>query len=230
VQALVDAALAAHVAQADPHPTYLNVARGDARYLPVTYTPPPTDLSNYYTKAQADAAFLTQAEGDALFLTQVEGDARYALIGSTPDLSNYYTKVQTDARYEPIDTMYTKVESDARYQPVGAYLTQTTGDARYLQLTGGAVSGALSVQAKAVALSPNANQTLQWLANGFFSDAPTKAQYDALVARVASLEAQMGAGANGHYHAMSTWRQVGKPILPATVLETAPETEEAVSA
>ena len=84
VQALVDAAVAAHVAQADPHPTYLNVARADARYLPITYSPPPTDLSNYYTKAQADTAFLTQAEGDLLYqpigtggISQADADLRY---------------------------------------------------------------------------------------------------------------------------------------------------------
>ena len=221
VQALVDAAVAAHVAQTDPHPTYLNVARGDSRYLPITYSPPPTDLSNYYTKAQADAAFLTQAEGDALFLTQAEGDLRYALIGSQPDLSNYWTKAQSDARYEPFDSAYTKGESDARYQPVGAYLTQTSGDARYLQLTGGALSGALTVQAKAVALDPLAGNTLAWNAAGFYSNAPTKAQYDALVARVAALEGQMGSGASGHYHPMGTWQQTAKAVIPVTVLEEA---------
>jgi hypothetical protein len=84
------------------------------------------------------------------------------------------------------------------------------------------VAVALTVAAKAVALSPNANQSLQWLANGFFSDAPTKATYDALVARVTALEGQMGAGTNGHYHAMGTWRQTAKATLPATVLEEAP--------
>jgi hypothetical protein len=84
------------------------------------------------------------------------------------------------------------------------------------------VAVALTVAAKAVALSPNANQSLQWLANGFYSDAPTKAQYDALVARVAVLEGQMSAGTTGHYHAMGSWRQTAKATLPAMVLEEAP--------
>lgn len=47
------------------------------------------DLSNYYTKAEADAAFLTQAEADVLYLTP----AQAAL--------TYLTKAQTDTYYEP---------------------------------------------------------------------------------------------------------------------------------
>ena len=80
----------------------------------------------------------------------------------------------------------------------------------------------LVVASKAVALDPLAGNTLAWNAAGFYSSSPTKAQYDALVVRVAALEAQMGAGANGHYHTMGTWRQTNKATLPATVLEEAP--------
>jgi hypothetical protein len=84
------------------------------------------------------------------------------------------------------------------------------------------VAVALTVAAKAVALSATAGNTLAWNADGFWSDAPTKAQYDALVARVAALEGQMGAGANGHYHLMGSWRQTAKATLPATTLEEVP--------
>lgn len=90
----------------------------------------------------------------SILLTQDEGDLRYLPISYTPppvDLSVYYTKTQSDARYEPIDTMYTKGESDAKYallahnhdaaySPV-AHLHDTS----YLKLSGGELTGALSV-------------------------------------------------------------------------------------
>jgi hypothetical protein len=189
VQAMIDGAIAALKAEPNPFPVYLTQSEADLLYLPVGYTPPPTDLSDYYTKAQSDA--------------------RYALLGAS----------------------YTKVESDARYQPVGAYLTAVTGDARYLQLTGGAVSGVLTVQGRAVGLSAVGGNTLTWTSAGLYSDSPSKAAIDALTARVATLEAQvaalqgqMGAGATGHYHPMGTWRQTAKAVIPVT------QAQEAVTA
>ena len=274
VQALVDAALAAHVAQADPHQTYLNVARGDARYLPITYSPPPADLSNYYTKAQADAAFLTQDEGDALFLTQDEGDLRYLPVTYVPPPSGI-TQADADLRYVNVagdtmtgDLLLQKLTPKVAFRNAGdtqdaLWLTNSglyggsgaapgydVQFARYgpsewlvggtLRPGGGYNLGAssirwaklwaqnadvltdLTVASKAVALDPLAGNTLAWNTAGFYSNAPTKAQYDALLARVAALEGQMGAGANGHYHAMGSWRQTAKATLPATVLEEAP--------
>jgi len=73
----------------------------------------------------------TQAFNDARYTTQAQNDLRY------------YTKTQSDANYYNktfIDTTYyTRIQSDARYY------TQAQTDARYLQLTGGALSGELTV-------------------------------------------------------------------------------------
>lgn len=49
----------------NPYPGYLTPAEGDAAYLPIGYTPPPVDLSGYYTKAQADPKFVDVA-GDTM--------------------------------------------------------------------------------------------------------------------------------------------------------------------
>jgi hypothetical protein len=73
----------------------------------------------------------TQAFNDNRYTTQAQNDARY------------YTKAQSDANYYSrlyIDTSYyTRAQSDARYY------TQAQSDGRYLQLTGGALSGELTV-------------------------------------------------------------------------------------
>jgi len=61
---------------------------GDLRYLPISYTPPPTDLSNYWTKAQADGRYepidtmYTKGESDARYYTQAQSDARFQPVGS----------------------------------------------------------------------------------------------------------------------------------------------------
>lgn len=49
----------------DPASPYLTQDEGDARYLPIGYTPPPVDLSSYYTKPQANSQFVDVA-GDTM--------------------------------------------------------------------------------------------------------------------------------------------------------------------
>lgn len=228
VDTAVTAAINAHLAAGDPHPAYLTQTEGDARYYPLT-------------AAQGADPF-------PQYLTQAEGDARYPLANATDPYPVYYNQTRGDARYlqaaTAASTYLTQANATSTYVPLtgGSVMTgalgPTTTNTRDLgtsalrwrkdYLVDGDYSGsvviatALTVATKNVALSPNANQTLQWLANGFYSDSPTKAQYDALVARVALLEGQMGAGANGHYHLMGTWRQTLKATIPATVLEEAP--------
>jgi len=51
-------ALTAHEASDDPHDQYLTQPEGDLLYLPLSYVPPVTDLSNYYTKPESDARYL----------------------------------------------------------------------------------------------------------------------------------------------------------------------------
>ena len=63
----------------------------------------------------------------------------YEVGSSAPAPINGYTKAESDARYEPIDTMYTKVESDARY------LQSSVAGTTYLPLTGGTVTGEVTV-------------------------------------------------------------------------------------
>ena len=210
----------------------------------------------FLTQAEADALFLTQAEADGLFLTPAEGNAAYQPVGSyAPAAHNhdaaYVNTSGGDTLAGPLTVSsggvaVTGASTFSVAPTVGgsALLTQSAGDARYLQpataaaayveLGGDTMTGALTapgvtIAGKAVALSPNAGQTLQWLANGFYSDSPTKATVDGLTARVATLEAQvatlqgqMGAGASGHYHTMGTWRQTNKATVPVTILEEAP--------
>jgi len=52
--------------------------------------------------------------------------------------------------------------------------------------------------------SPDANNTAEIRANGIYSSAPTKAQYDALLARVAALETSVAA-LKTHVHELGTF-------------------------
>ena len=229
----LNAAIATHAGLADPHPVYMTSAEVATAITAHEALANPHPI--YLTQAEADAlyqaigAYLTQTTGDARYLQITAAATTYVPLAGGSVLTGLLGPTTTNTRDLGTTTLRWRkawaVDVDTTNTPtVGgtALPTFTTADARYLQLTGGAVSGALSVQAKAVALSPNANQTLQWLANGFFSDAPTKAQYDALVARVVVLEGQMSAGTTGHYHLLNTWRQTAKATLPSTVLEEAP--------
>lgn len=192
-----------HLSAPDPHPAY---ATGP-------------EVEALVDQALVDHA--SEPDPHPVYLTQAEGDVRYLPVTYTPPPVDAYTKGESDARYplktapDPYPQYLTQGEADLRYQVIGAYLTQATGDARYLQLTGGAVSGALSVQGRPVGLSAVAGNTLLWNSGGVYSDAPTRAQYDALVARVAALEGKT-VNIENHYHPMGTWRQTSKMVVPAS--------------
>ena len=233
-----DTDLATHAAAADPHPVYLTAAEGNAAYSGISHN--------------HDAAYVNTSGGDSMAGPLTVSSGGVAVTGAstfsvapTVGGSALLTQTAGDARYlQPATAASTYVPLAGGSVLTGS-LGPTTNNAvdlgttalRWrkgwavdLDLSGSAVvATALTVASKAVALSPNAGQTLQWLANGFYSDSPTKATVDALTARVATLEAQvatlqaqMGAGANGHYHNMGTWRQTQKATLPSTVLEEAP--------
>ena len=98
---------------------------GDQRYLPITYSPPPVDLSLYYTKVQSDARYepidtmYTKAESDAKYLTQVLADARYSLTSHNHDTSYSLLTHNHDAAYSPTahnhDAAYFNVAGDTIY-------------------------------------------------------------------------------------------------------------------
>jgi len=248
VQAMIDASLANYYTKVQADTAFLTQAEGDLLYLPIGYAPPPPDLSGYYTKAQTDARYLQLTGGALSGALAINSGASVALT-LTPNAgvqhlssgAQYFRIVGVGVERMALGSdVYVQPNAGGMFSPYNDNAANLGGPSNrwsgfYAMV--GTLSTSLTVASKAVALSLNANQTLQWLANGFFSDAPTKATYDALVARVVTLEAQvasligqMGPGANGHYHLMGTWRQTLKPTLPATVLETQETPEEAVNA
>ena len=77
------------------------------------------DLSNYYTKAQADSAIKVATD---------------EVSNVSETLINYYTKTQSDNRYPLKTDNYTKTESDGRYaskSDLGSYSTTLVADGRY---------------------------------------------------------------------------------------------------
>jgi hypothetical protein len=73
----ISQSVADHEAELDPHQQYLTQDDGDLRYKPLGYQP---DLSGYYTKGEAEAAFLDQGEGDLRYeqLTKKGASGGYA--------------------------------------------------------------------------------------------------------------------------------------------------------
>ena len=71
-----DGNLAAHVAAADPHPTYLNSAEGDAKIAAHEALPDPHPA--YATDADL-TAHVSAADPHPIYLTSAEGDTRVAL-------------------------------------------------------------------------------------------------------------------------------------------------------
>lgn len=75
------------------------------------------DLTNYYTKAQADSVIKVA--------TDKVSNVSEALI-------NYYTKTQSDSRYPLKTDNYTKTESDGKYALKTDYYTKGQSDGKYL--------------------------------------------------------------------------------------------------
>lgn len=75
------------------------------------------DLSNYYTKAQTDAAIRVTTD-------------KVSNVSDT--LINYYTKTQSDNRYPLKSHNYTKTESDGKYALKTDYYTKGQSDSKYL--------------------------------------------------------------------------------------------------
>jgi hypothetical protein len=77
----VAAAIAAHVAVADPHPAYLTQAEGDGRYrntaTPLTDADIPATIARDSEVTAAVNAHAAAANPHPIYLTQVEGDGRY---------------------------------------------------------------------------------------------------------------------------------------------------------
>lgn len=75
------------------------------------------DLSNYYTKAQADSAIKIATD---------------EVSNVSETLVNYYTKTQSDNRYPLKTDNYTKTESDGKYALKIDYYTKGQSDSKYL--------------------------------------------------------------------------------------------------
>lgn len=118
-----------------------------------------TDISIGFTKEEADLLYPHKTDLDPYpqYLTPAEGDARYALVPGGPS-GGYLTQTTADTLYprktdvDPYPQYLTPAEADVLYAPIvgGGYLTQTQADTRYLQLTGGTISGFLTLGANLV--------------------------------------------------------------------------------
>lgn len=107
-------------------------------------------------------------------LTQAAGDARYSLVAHNHDavyatVAHLHTGVYLPVSHEPgVDphTQYlNNARGDLRYQPVGSYLTTAAAASTYLPLTGGALSGTLSIgttPASSGTLRLPNNATIEW--------------------------------------------------------------------
>jgi hypothetical protein len=151
------------LAPADEHLVTLTDTAGNA----VARAPWSGELREAYVRDRLEVAgkpvVLDPAAGNSLLWGSV---GLYAPTG--------ITLAAADLRYEPLDSAYTKAEADARYpqktdiDPYPTYLTSTEGNATYLPLTGGALSGPLTIQSKAVGVSATGGNTLAWNADGFY--------------------------------------------------------------
>ena len=206
-------ALDAHEDAPHPHPGYLTRERADALYAPLA--PVASTSINGKTGTvvltaddvgaltEARAGLLYQAAGD--YLTPAEADRRYAPAG------DYLTGTEGDARYATPSRVIGHVVAHAGAgDPHPGYLTDARAGARYPSREDHDV---LAARLEALVAVVGALQAVA----GVLQDAVAGVQ-----PRVGALEGQMGAGANGHYHPLETWRQTAKAVLPATVLEEAP--------
>lgn len=155
---------------------------------------PPPDLSNYYTKTQADAAFLSPAEGNALFLDQSEGDARYGRLGAAntwTQQNTFSTTVIDSTGSYPLIVRYggsngLVVQSNGRvwgagvctnsndFTPksyvdsaVSGRLTQSTADGRYVNKSGDSMSGGLDFGSSTVSSDVDVSRHLALYGNSY---------------------------------------------------------------
>ena len=81
------------------------------------------DLSDYYTKDEADANFYKKAD----VYTKTESDANYY------KKADVYTKTESDNKYPLKSDVYTKTESDNRYYQKSETYSQTEADNKFQQ-------------------------------------------------------------------------------------------------
>jgi hypothetical protein len=174
-----DADLAAHAAAADPHPGYLTAAEGDALFLtqpegdgryPLRTDPDPYPA--YLTQPEGDARYtqggITQAAADLRYepldsaYTKAEADARYVplslpdakgdlLAASGPDALGRLAvgpngQVLTADSAQPLGVGWAAPATQSHTHGGGA---GDGGTIPYLPLTGGTLTGALTVQGAA---------------------------------------------------------------------------------
>ena len=175
-----------HLADPDPHTQYV-LAAGDAVTGPLV--------------VQGNLVDLDPDPNNVLSW----GAGGLMSLGATIDA---YTKVEADAKFVDVagDSMTGDLNVDGRVAATGDLSVDLTG------YFGGDLetNADLISRNKPVAVSPDAANTLEWRQNGFYSGAPTQAQYEALLARVAALEAQMAA----HIHAAGDWDFIGGTSVP----------------
>ncbi len=141
----VTAAVAAHVAAVDPHPTYLTQAEGDGRYRQTTVALTDTDIPAAIARdaeiAVAAAAHVGASDPHPIYLTEVEADANYPkfkrsiVTGNCPTEANGTSFINhglTDSRiraFSAMATIYPGTISESRCLPGG--LSYSTANRNY---------------------------------------------------------------------------------------------------
>lgn len=138
-----------------------------------------SDTTKSYILAADPASLLTNWKELSAAAPVLSVDGRVGVV----DLSDRYVDVAGDTltgllttTFGPLKTSATAGNrltwaGDGLFVPPA--LDQAAADLRYLQLSGGALTGPLSIQSKPVAVSPDAGNILQWLPNGFFAGLST---------------------------------------------------------
>ena len=187
-----DAVMADHLAAIDPHPQYLNDARGDARY----------DLAGTGASEAADAvdAHVAASDPHTQYHTDARGDARYDTLGTADAAvsdhvaavdphTQYLNTARGDARY---DTRYDLAGTGAAEasnavsahvaatDPHTQYLNNTRGDARYDAIN----SASNAVSAHVAATDPHTQ---------YLNNTRGDARYDGIGTADAAVAAHVGA-------------------------------------
>jgi hypothetical protein len=149
------AAIAAHVAAADPHPTYLTQTEGDglyrARLTALTDVDIPATIARDTEITAAIAAHVAAADPHPTYLTQTEGDGLYrARLTALTDVDIPAT-IARDTEITAAIAAHVAI-----VDPHPVYLTQAEGDGRYPVFT----------QTIIETLTPATQGAVIWFAHG----------------------------------------------------------------
>jgi hypothetical protein len=134
--------------------------------VPTVHIPPLAINDTFVVASQAEMLALTAQRGDMAIRTDT--GRTYVLSAEPASTLANWKEVLAAGQVTSVNGKTGVVSLNAA--DVGA-LTQTQADLLYLKLTGGALSGPLTIIGNNVGLSPDSGNTLEWRANGFYMPA-----------------------------------------------------------